>query len=54
MNIGYLGVTTLVRHIRGEQVPGRIDTGSTLITRENLDQPEIRELLSPDISKWLK
>ena len=54
MNIGYLGVTTIVRHIRGEQVPGRIDTGSTLITRENLDQPEIRELISPDINKWLK
>jgi ribose transport system substrate-binding protein len=54
MNIGYLGVTTIVQHIRGEQVPGRIDTGSTLITRENLDQPEIRELISPDINKWLK
>ena len=54
MNIGYLGVTTIVRHIRGEQVPGRIDTGSTLVTRENLDQPEIRELISPDINKWLK
>ena len=54
MNIGYLGVTTLVQHIRGQQVSGRIDTGSVLVTKENLDQPEIRELLNPDLNKWLK
>lgn len=54
MRIGYLGVKTLVRHLRGEQVSDRIDTGSTLITRKNLDQPQIRDLLNPDLSKWLK
>ena len=52
MQIGYLGVTTLVSHIRGEQVPGRIDTGSTLVTLENIDQPEIRDLLNPDLSGY--
>ncbi|MCP4259582.1 MAG: ABC transporter substrate-binding protein, partial [Planctomycetes bacterium] len=51
-SIGYLGVTTMVRHLRGEKVPERIDTGSILLTKENLDQPEIRELLNPDLSKW--
>ena len=54
LNIGYLGVKTMVRHLRGEKVPERIDTGSTLITTENLDQPEIHELLNPDLNKWLK
>lgn len=54
LKIGYLGVKTIVRHLRGEQIPGRIDTGSILVTRENLNQPEIRELLNPDLSKWLK
>lgn len=54
MRIGYLGVETLVRHLRGQKVPERIDTGSALVTSENLDQPEIRELLNPDLSKWLK
>ena len=44
----------MVSHLRGENVPERIDTGSTLITTENLDQPEIRELLNPDLSKLLK
>ena len=54
LSIGYLGVKTMVRHLRGEKVPRRIDTGSILVTRKNLDQPEIRELLKPDLSKWLK
>ena len=53
-SIGYLGVKTMVRHLRGETVPGRIDTGSILVTKENLDQPEIHDLLNPDLSKWLK
>jgi len=53
-SIGYLGVKTMVRHLRGEKVPERIDTGSVLVTKENLEQPEIRELLNPDLSKWLK
>ena len=46
LKIGYLGVETIVRHIRGEQVPSRIDTGSILVTSENLDHHEILELLS--------
>ena len=54
MRIGYLGVDTLVRHLRGDQVRRRIDTGSTLVTRENLDQPEICDLLDPDLTEWLK
>jgi ribose transport system substrate-binding protein len=54
MRIGYLGVDALVRHLRGDQVRRRIDTGSTLVTRENLDQPEIHDLLNPDLTEWLK
>ena len=52
MRIGYLGVTTLVGHIRGKQAPRRIDTGSTLVTMENLEKPEIHKLLNPDLSKY--
>jgi len=54
MKIGCLGVRTLVDHIRGVQVPRRIDTGSILVTKENIDQPEIQNLLNPDLSRWLK
>jgi len=53
-NMGYLAVKTVVRHIKGEQVEPRIDTGATLVTRQNLDQPEIKELVLPDLRKWLK
>jgi ribose transport system substrate-binding protein len=52
MRIGYLGVKNLVGHIRGQQAPRRIDTGSTLVTMENIDQSEIRDLLNPDLSKY--
>jgi ribose transport system substrate-binding protein len=48
MRIGYLGVKTLVGHIRGEQVLRQIDTGSSLVTIENIDQKEIQKLLNPD------
>lgn len=54
MKMGYLGVKTLAAHLRGEQVQKRIDTGATVATPENMNQPEIRRLLEPDIKKWLK
>jgi len=54
MKMGYLGVKTIVKHLRGEKVEKRIDTGVTLATTENMNQPEVKELLSPDFNKWLK
>ena len=44
--MGYEGVKTMVAHIRGQTVPPRVDTGVHLITRENLDTPEIKKLLN--------
>ena len=46
-NMGYLGVKTLVRAIRGEKVERHIDTGATLVTRDNMDQPELQRRLHP-------
>jgi ribose transport system substrate-binding protein len=46
-NMGYLGVKTLMRAIRGEKVDKRIDTGATLVTRENMDLPELARRLHP-------
>lgn len=43
--MGYKAVESLVRHIRGEKVETTIDTGAVLVTRENLDTPEVRKLL---------
>ena len=45
--MGYEAVKTLVAHIKGKQVPKTVDTGVRLITRENLDTPEIKKLLGP-------
>lgn len=53
MKIGYLGVKTVVTHLRGETVPGRIDTGSILATRENMNEPAVAELLAPPVEKYL-
>ena len=51
--MGYLGVMTMVKHLQGEKVDKRIDTGVVLATPENMEQPEIKELLYPPIDKYL-
>jgi len=43
--MGYLAVQTLVKHIRGEHVETTIDTGAVLVTRANMDEPEIKKLI---------
>lgn len=45
--MGYQGVKTLIDHLDGKEVPRRIDTGVTLITKENLHTPQIKKLLNP-------
>ncbi len=54
MNIGYLSVKTLVEYLQGKPVEKRIDTGVSLATPENMKLPEIRRLLEPDFSRYLK
>jgi ribose transport system substrate-binding protein len=54
VNMGYLGVKTLVSHIRGDQVERRIDTGVQLVTPDRMDSADVKELLQPDLSKWLR
>jgi ribose transport system substrate-binding protein len=53
MKIGYLGVKQMVLFLKGEKVEKRIDTGVYLVTRENMDEPEIKSLLLPDLSSYL-
>ncbi|MBI4703191.1 MAG: substrate-binding domain-containing protein [Deltaproteobacteria bacterium] len=53
LRIGYLAVGTMVRKLRGETVEPRIDTGATLVTRENLETPAVRQLVAPDLRPWL-
>ncbi len=44
-NMGYKAVEALVKHIRGEKVDPRIDTGAVLVTKNNMDNPEIKRLI---------
>ncbi len=43
--MGYEGVKAALMTMNGESVPKRIDTGVYVVTRENLNQPEIQRLI---------
>jgi ribose transport system substrate-binding protein len=49
--MGELGVKTMADHLAGKSVPKRIDTGATMVTPENMDQPAIQKLLKPPVAK---
>jgi len=53
MKMGYLGVKTMVDHLKGKPVEKRIDTGVVLVTPESMDTPEMKELTHPPIDKYL-
>jgi len=52
--MGYKGVMTMVEHLQGKKVEKRIDTGVVLVTKENMEKPEVKELLYPPLEKYLK
>jgi ribose transport system substrate-binding protein len=54
MRMGYLGVKTMVAHLRNQPVEKSIDTGVTLVTPETLDLPATKDLIAPPIAKYLK
>ena len=54
VSMGYQAVRAMVDHLAGRQVPKRVDTGATLITRATMGTPEAQALLNPDFKKWLK
>jgi ribose transport system substrate-binding protein len=47
--MGYLGVKAIVSHLRKEPVEKRVDTGVLVATRENMAEPDVKKLLSPDL-----
>ncbi|NOU88726.1 substrate-binding domain-containing protein [Paenibacillus sp. LMG 31460] len=46
-NMGYLGVKTSVQLLNGEKINPQIDTGSEVVTRDNMYDYEIEKLLFP-------
>lgn len=53
LKMGYVGVKTAVDHLRGKSVEPHQDTGVVLITKDTLGEPENKDLVSPDLSKYL-
>jgi ribose transport system substrate-binding protein len=51
--MGYLGVKMMIEKLNGKSVQKRIDTGVTFIELEDLERIEIKELISPNLDKWL-
>jgi ribose transport system substrate-binding protein len=49
--IGYEAVRTLAGNLNGQTPPKRMDLNARLITSQDLDQPEVRKLLFPDLRK---
>jgi ribose transport system substrate-binding protein len=53
IRMGYLGVKTAVDRINGKPVEPRIDTGVMIVTGENMDTQDAKDLLSPDLKSML-
>jgi ribose transport system substrate-binding protein len=52
--MGYRGVMTLVDHLEGKSVQKRIETAVTLVTRQNMEEPAIQNLLQPPLDTYLR
>ena len=53
LRMGELGVRALAQKLRGQAPDKRVDTGATLVTRDNMQQPEVKALLAPDLAPYL-
>jgi ribose transport system substrate-binding protein len=54
LRMGELAVRAAVDKLALRPVPPRIDTGVRMVTRENMHEPEVKAVLSPDLRAWLK
>ena len=52
--MGYESTRALLRKIKGEAVEPAIDSGVRLVKRDEIDSAELKELLFPDIQKYLR
>jgi len=52
--MGFEAVKTLVDKVNGKTPPKRIDLNAVVIVRPDLEKPEIKALLFPDLKKYLR
>jgi len=43
-----------VAQLKGQPVERRIDTGVRVVSRADMETPEAKALLKPDLDRWLK
>lgn len=51
--MGYESTRAIGLKLAGQTPPAKIDSGVTLVRREDLDKPEVKALLYPDIQQYL-
>ncbi len=51
--MGELGVQSILNSLKGQPVDKQVDTGATVVTRENMDEPNMKALIAPDLSQYL-
>ncbi|HUQ94689.1 MAG TPA: substrate-binding domain-containing protein [Bryobacteraceae bacterium] len=52
--IGFEAVRTLVDKLNGKTPPKHIDLSAKVVRKEDMDKPEYKQLLSPDLSKYIR
>jgi ribose transport system substrate-binding protein len=53
LRMGETAVHSLVQHAAKKPVEKRVDTGAVLVTRDNMNDPAVKQLLAPDLSPYL-
>jgi ribose transport system substrate-binding protein len=53
VRMGYLGVMSVVTKVQGQVIDKRIDTGVALVTKENMGNADMSELLNPPLKQYL-
>jgi ribose transport system substrate-binding protein len=49
--MGYKGVDFAYKAVMGQSIDALVDTGATAVTKDNMDQPDIKGLLDPTTKK---
>ena len=52
--IGYIAVETIVNKLDGETPEKRIDSPARVVRAADLDDPDVKKLLNPDLEKYIK
>ena len=51
--MAYECMKAMADHLAGREPLAELDSGAYLVTRENVDDPEIQRVIFPDIETWL-